>query len=204
MSKERIICEGLSLSISPNSVGSSGLQWMWYEPHHDIHPPSFSLSPLPPSPPCVTSSAAPSLPGLPFWDGEGEQRWGLHEKELPGDARLHETLQPAHDPRRCTYVKVRHKHIHARNVHVYKDLIYTQMQSRTKQSSHVYICYLVVVCILCTYFSCALRITILSADKSKHGRFTDIIGNCHTEPTIYLGISYRLILNFKMNSTELM
>lgn len=85
-----------------------------------ISPPlSLSLSPLPPSPPSLppmTSSVAPSLPGLPFWDCEGEQCRGLHEKELSRDARLHEALQPAHHPRRRTYVKVRHKYICSQNV----------------------------------------------------------------------------------------
>lgn len=95
-----------------------GMNWIWAPSWYPS--PSLSLSP-PPSPPpmssCVTSSAAPSLPGLPFRDGEGEQCWGLHEEELPRDARLHEALQPAHHPRRRTHVEVRHKHIHAHNVH---------------------------------------------------------------------------------------
>lgn len=112
---------------------------------------------------CVTSSVAPSLPGLPFRDGEGEQRWGLHEEELPGDAWLHETFQPAHHPGRRAYVKVRDTHI---------DLIHTQTQYRAQQSSHGYVCYLC-LSVLCAlfFFACAPCITILSTDeKSKHPR----------------------------------
>lgn len=58
-------------------------------------------------PPGLTSSAAPSLSGLPVRDGEGEQRRGLHEEEFPGDARLYEALQPAHHPRGCPHAEVR-------------------------------------------------------------------------------------------------
>lgn len=67
---------------------------------HDLR-----TEPLLPSFP--TSSAAPPLAGLPVRDGEGEQRRGLHEEELPGDARLHETLQPAHHPRGRPHAEVR-------------------------------------------------------------------------------------------------
>lgn len=67
---------------------------------HDLR-----AEPLLPSFP--TSSAAPPLAGLPVRDSEGEQRRGLHEEELPGDARLHETLQPAHHPRGRPHAEVR-------------------------------------------------------------------------------------------------
>lgn len=65
------------------------------------------MKPLLSAPPGLTSSAAPSLFGLPVRDGEGEQRRGLHEEELPGDARLHEALQPAHHPRGRPHAEVR-------------------------------------------------------------------------------------------------
>lgn len=58
--------------------------------------------------PFLTSSAAPPVAGLPLRDGAGEQRRGLHEEELPRDARLHEALQPAHHPGGRAHVEVRH------------------------------------------------------------------------------------------------
>lgn len=54
-----------------------------------------------------TPSAAPPVDGLPLRDGAGEQRRGLHEEELPRDARLHEALQPAHHPGGRAHVEVR-------------------------------------------------------------------------------------------------
>lgn len=55
-----------------------------------------------------TSSAAPPVAGLPLRDGAGEQRRGLHEEELPRDARLYEALQPAYHPGGRAHVEVRH------------------------------------------------------------------------------------------------
>lgn len=52
--------------------------------------------------------AAPPVAGLPLRDGAREQRRGLHEEELPRDARLHEALQPAHHPAGRAHAEVRH------------------------------------------------------------------------------------------------
>lgn len=120
------------------------MNFIWALSWH--HPPSPFITSItiPTHVSCVTSSVAPSLPGLPFRDGEGEQRRGLHEEELPGDAWLHETLQPAHHPRRRAYVKVRDTYI---------DLLRTQTQYRAQQSSHGYVCYLC-LSLLCALFFC--------------------------------------------------
>lgn len=131
-----IICEGLSLSIFLNRLGSSGLEWIWYELHHDTPPPLITSTTTSTHVLFVTSSAAPSFHGLPFWDGEGEQRRGLREEELSGNARLHETLQPAHHSGRSAYVEVRQT---LRCMH--KLLNRPNLQSRPKQSSHGYIRY---------------------------------------------------------------
>lgn len=110
--RSRIICQALLLFASLFHFRVS-LESAWISPQV---PSFFSFtSTLPsrryssPSSSCVAPPAAPSLSGLPFWDGEGEQRRGLHEEEFPRDARLHETLQPTHNARGCAHAKVRVK-----------------------------------------------------------------------------------------------
>lgn len=68
---------------------------------------SAPTRPNAPFPVFSTPSAAPPVDGLPLRDGAGEQRRGLHEEELPRDARLHEALQPAHHPGGRAHVEVR-------------------------------------------------------------------------------------------------
>lgn len=51
--------------------------------------------------------AAPSIAGLPLWDGEREQCWRLHEEELPRNARVHAALQRTDNAWRSRHPKVR-------------------------------------------------------------------------------------------------
>ncbi|KAF3834678.1 hypothetical protein F7725_027236 [Dissostichus mawsoni] len=64
----------------------------------------------------------PTVSGVSLWDGEGEQRRGLHEEEFSRNARVHETLQRADDLRGSAISRKRTTENHREHTRRYETL----------------------------------------------------------------------------------